>query len=556
MTESHYVVDVLILLLAAVIAVPLFKRLGLGSVLGYLAAGALVGPFGLGFIGETDQIRTLAEFGVVFLLFSIGIEMKPGRLWSMRRMVFGLGFVQVFCTGWALVGFVVLIGQSPTVAVITGFGLALSSTAFCLQLMVDRGELGTRYGRTAFAVLLLQDLAVVPLLTLVAMLSADTPLFEGIESAMLEGVLVVGGVILIGRYLLGPALGLVASSQMAEVFTAAAILVVLGAGWLLEEAGLSMALGAFLAGISLANSHYRHQVIADIQPFRGMLLGLFFMGVGMTINSRLLWENAWLYALLVPGLLLAKSAILWVLCRLLRVGKSDAVRVSLLLSQSGEFGFVIFGLAAMNGLLSPPLHQFLTLLVALTMLTTPLMPPLANAICRRLDRGSDDSDVSTDHLDTEQRHVIIAGFGRVGRRIATILQAGDVPYLVVESSIDRVTEGRQAGFPVFYGDAGNVDVLKAAGAGQAEILVCTLDAVEPAVRLVHLVQHHHPELAIHARGHDRQHCDRLLQAGATVAVSESLEASLQLAESVLENFGTPEEEAAALVATFRREYYG
>lgn len=556
MTESHYVVDILILLAAAVVTIPVFQRLGLSSVLGYLVAGAIVGPWGLGFIDQIEQIRTIAEFGVIFLLFSIGIELKPARLWAMRRMVFGLGGAQVTLTGWVLVGLALLFDQSLKIAVIIGFGLALSSTAFCLQTLTERGGIETHHGRTAFAVLLLQDLAVVPLLMLVSMLSADTPLLEGVEGALLKAVLIVALVIIIGRFILSPVLRLVASSRTAEVFTAAAVLVVLSTAWLMEKAGLSMALGAFLAGLMLADSHYRHQVIADIQPFRGLLLGLFFMGVGMSIDFGLLFKQGALFAALVLGLMVVKSVILWLLCRLMGIGKLDATRVSLLLSQSGEFGFVLFGLAAINGLLPLELFQFLTLLVVLTMVTTPLMAAFGDYLHGRLNSTDGAHDVHTGHLDAELPHVIIAGFGRVGRRVARILHAGAVPYLVIESNPDLVLEGRKDGFSVFYGDAGQLDVLKAAGAGQASVLVCTLDKIEPAVRLVHIMREYYPDLALHARGHDRLHCDQLLKAGATIAISESLEASLQLGEAALSTMGVLEEDAIALIATFRKEYYG
>jgi len=556
MTEVHYLEDILILLAAAVIAVPLFQRLGLGSVLGYLAAGAFVGPWGLGFIDQVEEIQHIAEFGVVFLLFVIGIELKPARLWVMRRMVFGLGTAQVVVTGLAIAGLALLFDQSLRTAVIIGFGLALSSTAFVLQILNERGEMGTSHGQTAFSVLLLQDLAVVPLLTLVSLLAAETTLLEGLEFALLEAVLVIALVVLFGRFFLSPVLRLVASSRAAEVFTAAAVFAVLGTAWLMEEVGLSLALGAFLAGLMMANSHYRHQVIADILPFRGILLGLFFMAVGMSIDFGLLGRQGMLIAGLVLGLLLIKSIILWILCRLMGVSTPEATRVSLLLSQSGEFGFVLFGLAAISGILSVELFQILTLLVALTMVTTPLMAKLGEYLNRRLTKAADRYDVSTDHIDAEQSHVIIAGFGRVGRRVASILQAGNVPYLAIESNADRMQEGRLDGFSVYYGDASQVDVLRAAGAGQSGVLVCTLDQAVPAVRLVNILRQHYPGISIYARGRDRQHCNQLVKAGATIAISETLEASLQIGAAVLDTMGVFEADTAALIKSFRVKYYG
>ena len=556
MTEAHYLTDILVLLAAAIVAVPVFQRLGLGSVLGYLAAGAIVGPWGFGFIDQVEEIRYIAEFGVIFLLFIIGIELKPARLWAMRRMVFGLGTAQVMLTGLVIAGLALLFDQSLRTALIIGFGLALSSTAFGLQILNERGEMGTVHGRTAFSVLLLQDLAVVPLLTLVSLLAADTALLEGIEFAILEAALVITFVILVGRFFLSPILRLVATSRTAEVFTAAAVFAVLGTAWLMEEVGLSLALGAFLAGLMMAESHYRHQVIADIQPFRGILLGLFFMGVGMSIDFGLLGRQGVVIAGLVLGLLLIKSVILWALCRLTGVGTPDATRVSLLLSQSGEFGFVLFGLAAISGILAEDLFQFLALVIALTMATTPLMVNLGEYINRRLTKAADRHDVSTNHIDAGQPHVIIAGFGRVGRRVARILQAGNVPYLAIDSNADRVLDGRREGFSVFYGDASQVDVLKAAGAGEAGVLVCTLDQAAPAIRLVNIMRQHYPGIAIHARGRDRQNCEQLLKAGATIAISETLEASLQIGAAVLSTMGIIEEDATALIESLRKEYYG
>ncbi len=556
MTESHYLADVLVLLAAAVISVPVFRRLGLGSVLGYLAAGAIVGPWGFGFIDNIEEIRYLAEFGVIFLLFIIGIELKPARLWEMRHMVFGLGTAQVLVTGVVIGGLAMMLGQPLKTAIIIGFGLALSSTAFGLQILTERGEMVESHGRTAFSVLLLQDLAVVPLLTLVSLLAVKTPLLEGLEFALLEAVLVIVFVILVGRYLLSPALRLVAVSRTAEVFTAAALFAVLGTAWLMEEAGLSLALGAFLAGLMLAESSYRHQVVADIQPFRGILLGLFFMGVGMSVDFGLLGRYTAVIAGLVVALLLTKSIVLWLLCRLMGVGSADAIRVALLLSQSGEFGFVIFGLATSSGILADHYFQILTLLIALSMIMTPLMAKLGEYIDRRSTSADGQHDVSTDHLEPGQPHVIIAGFGRVGRRVSRILQTMHIPYLAIDNNADCVLEGRREGYSVFYGDAGQVDVLKAAGAGQASVLVCTLDRVGPAVNLVRILRQQYPDITIHARGRDRKHCEQLLEAGATRAVSETLESSMQIGAAVLVAMGIQEEDAAALVESIRSEYYG
>ena len=323
----------------------------------------------------------------------------------------------------------------------------------------------------------------------------------------------------------------------------------------METAGLSLALGAFLAGLMMADSHYRHQVIADIDPFRGILLGLFFMGVGMSVDFGLLGRQWALIAGLVLGLLIAKSAIMWVLCRLMRVQTADATRASLLLSQSGEFGFVIFGLAAVSGLLSEDLFRFLVLLVALTMVITPLLPMLGEYLAKFVGDATAGHEVTGEQLDAEPPKVIIAGFGRVGRRVATILKAANIPYLAIENDANRVLKGRGEGYPVFYGDASQVELLKTAGAEQACVIVCTLNKPVPAVRMIKILRQNYPDISIHARGQNHLHCEELLEAGATVAVSETLEASLQLGGEVLKSMGIHADDAFTLLESFRPAIY-
>ena len=557
MAETNYLADILILLAAAIIAVPVFQRMGLGSVLGYLAAGAIIGPWGFSFIDQIDEIRHIAEFGVIFLLFIIGIGLKPAQLWAMRRTVLGLGTAQILVTGLAITGVALALDQSLKLAVIIGFGLALSSTAIGLQILTERGEMGTSHGRTTLGVLLSQDLAVVPLLALVSLLNAETTnLLEGIEFAILEAVVIIALVIVVGRYLLSPILRLVATSRTAEVFTAAALFAVLGTAWLMEAAGLSLALGAFVAGVMMAESQYRHQVSAAIDPFRGILLGLFFMAVGMSINFGIFGQYGVVIVGLVFGLLLMKSLIIWVLSRLMRISAPDATRASLLLSQSGEFGFVIFGLAAITGLLPEQLFHILILVVALSMVTTPLMPKLGDFLIRHLTGTAGQYDINAHRIDEERPCVIIAGFGRVGRRIARLLQAANIAYRAVDISADRVLAGRQDGFSVVYGDASQADLLKAAGAGDARVVVCTLDRTVPAARMINILRENYPDLAIFARGHNREHCDQLLNAGASIVIFETLEASLQLGSAVLNTMGIPEGDATALIDSMRNKYYG
>ncbi len=555
MSETRYLIDILILLGAAVVAVPLLHRLGLSSILGYLVAGAVVGPWGFGFISQVEEIRHIAEFGVVFLLFVIGIEMKPSRLWLMRRTVFGLGTAQVVVTGLALAGIAMLFGLTGGAAFIVGFGLALSSTAFGIQILTERGELNSGFGRTAFSVLLLQDLAIVPLLMLVSFWANESALVDSVRLVLLEAVLVIAAVMLAGRFLLNPLLHQVAMSRSAEVFTAAAVFAVLGIAWLTKQFGLSMALGAFLAGLMLADSRYRHQVVADIQPFRGLLLGLFFMSVGMSINFGLILAMGWWILLLVPGLMATKALLLWGLSRLMRVEARDSIRVSLLLSQSGEFAFVLFGLAMVSGLMAEGLFQQLALIVALSMAATPLAAWMETRFRKPQDGNRDPHHVSSVEQAAARRHVIVAGFGRVGRRVVSVLAAGGVPYLGLDADPDRVAHARSDGVEVFFGDASRLDVLKAAGAGEAAALVVTLDQREAAERLVSVIRQHFPELPIYARAIDKEHCVKLRKAGATAVISEMLETGLQLGGSLLKDQGFPGGKVHALLQKIREGYY-
>lgn len=553
MQETIYLTHILFLLAAAVLTVPIFQRLGLGSVLGYLTAGVIIGPWGIGLINQVEEIRHIAEFGVVFLLFIIGIELNFTRLMAMRRMVLGLGLSQFMITGSILAGVVLFFNIPMDTAFIIGFGLALSSTAFGLQTLTEKNEMESLTGRTSFSILLLQDLAVVPLLTLVSFLAHDnaTTWFS-----FLQGAFAIIAVILAGRFIVPPALRLVAASQNAEVFIAAAILVVLGTAWLLEAVGLSMALGAFLAGLILADSHYRHQIVADIQPFRGLLLGLFFMSVGMSVDFGILLDEPLLITGLVGALLIIKIIVILGVCKIARINNGVSVRVSMLLSQSGEFGFVLFGLAVVLGLMDMELFKMLTLIIAMSMILAPFMNLFGESIEKRLRKNGKptSSDGVITKLDAEY-FIILVGFGRVGRRVAKILDAGSVSYLALDSNPDLVTKGEKDGFSVIYGDAGRYDVLNAMGAARAGAIVITIDEANITEQLVHLIRARYPKIPIYVRGHDQEHCEKLYKAGATIPVSETLEASLKLAGAALSVSGVSDETVSDLLDDFREVYY-
>jgi monovalent cation:proton antiporter-2 (CPA2) family protein len=556
--SSHYLVDILALLLAAVIVVPFFHAIRLGAILGYLAAGIVLGPWGLGLISEVEEIRHLGEFGVIFLLFVLGIELKPEKLWQMRKMVLGLGLGQLLITAGVIYIIALLSGVSQHAAIIIGFGLALSSTAFCLKLLAERGGISTLMGQMSFSVLLLQDLAVVPLLALVSMFAVGDAGTVGSTFSFTYAVLVIVVVLVAGHYLLNPILDRVVASQDPDVLVALAVLLVLGVAWIMESIGFSMALGAFLAGTMLAESHYRHQIEADILPFRGILLGLFFMTVGMGIDFGLLWEKLAVIIGLTVGLMSLKGVIVYILARMSGAREDVSARTAVLLSQSGEFGFIMFGFATMSGVLDVHLSNMMILVIAMTMILTPFAVEGMNLLLNHFylpESGEDEGFSPLLEGDISGGHVILAGFGRVGARIGAILNAANVPYVGIDMDQSRVKAARAQGFSVFYGDASNVKVLQAAGAGRAKMIVVALDNPEHFDRMVPLVRQFYPNLPIHARAKDRQHCAALIMQGASTAVSETLETSLRLSEEVLQGSSVAQSDIDRVINDFRKDYY-
>lgn len=549
--------DVLVFLIAAVIVVPLLRRLRSSPILGYLLAGMLIGPHGLGFIEETEAAHTLAEFGIVFLLFMIGLELSIDRLRRLSRFVFGLGALQVVVTG-ALIGVVaVAAGARPEAGIVIGAGLALSSTAFVLQLLEERGERGTRAGTTAFAVLLFQDLAIVPLLILVPLLGQEGPSLAGaLGVAFLKAAAALVAAFFAGRLVLRPAYRIIAATGSAELFVAATLLVILGASWIFSQAGLSMALGAFLAGLLLSETEYRHQVEADIRPFRGILLGLFFITVGMSVDIGFILEEAAAVVLLVAGLLVSKALIAAALCRLYGLQAANSVRVGTLLSQGGEFGFVLFGVAMTAGVLAQAAGQILLAVIAVSMALTPGVVALGARLAARLVGGGELPASSLDH-DQERapRDVLIVGFGRVGQTLGKMLNAAGSTYVALDLDHRLVAGCRARGMPVYYGNAAEVAVLRAAGAGQARAAVITIDQPAAATRAVAALRETYPDLRIFVRAHDLRHRRQLERYGAIAVGPETLEGSLQLGVALLKSLGTEGEKLEGLLGDFREEDY-
>jgi monovalent cation:proton antiporter-2 (CPA2) family protein len=560
MEAAHsYLLDILALLLATIVVIPFFHAIRLGAILGYLTAGVILGPWGLGVINEVEQIRHLGEFGVVFLLFVLGIELKPEKLWQMRRLVLGLGSGQLFISAAVIYGVALMFGLSHQTSIIIGFGLALSSTAFCLKLLAEKGGIVTPMGQKAFSILLMQDLAVVPLLALVSFFAGDaaTGGHGHGEFNLWYAIGVVIALLLAGRYLLNPVLSRIVASQDPEVFIAVAVFLVLGVAWLMEFVGLSMALGAFLAGLMLAESHYRHQIEADIMPFRGILLGLFFMTVGMGIDFGLLIDNIVSIFVLTIGLMVVKAAIVFGLTKLIGAKTDMAIQTGVLLSQSGEFGFVMFGAASAAGLLDQFTSQMLVLIITLSMVFTPFVVKGTNILLLKFYKPQidDDDQAVKEFVDNSDGHVIIAGFGRVGARIAALLNAAGILYVALDMREERVKKAREQGFPVFFGDASQLKVLQSAGISRAKMLVVALDNTEQVDRLVPLVNQYEPNLPIYARAKDRKHCADLISQGATSTVSESLETSMHLAQHALLASDFSEQDVENLLNEFRNDYY-
>jgi CPA2 family monovalent cation:H+ antiporter-2 len=556
MSESVNLRDLLIILLAAVAVVPLFRRLHASAVLGYLVAGTLIGPHGLGLIREIEAASVLGQFGVIFLLFSIGLSLSIARLTALRRYVFGLGLAQVGATAVAIWGLLRLIGVPSPAALVLGGGLALSSTAVVLQVLIERRELATPRGRVAFAVLLLQDLAVVPLLVVVPLLrSPEAAVLPALGLAFLKAALALVLILALGRLLLRPLLRAVARGGDPELFTAIVLLLVLGIGWLTEQAGLSMALGAFLAGVLIAETEYRPQVEGDIQPFRAILLALFFMAIGMSIDVAMLSRAATVILGLLAGLLVLKGGILFGVARAFQLGVGTAAAVGLTLAQGGEFGFVLFTLAHQAGVLTGDITQLAILVVGLSMAVTPLLLVAGRRVAHHLERPASAGDALTQGSADLRGHVLIAGYGRVGQTLALLLESRGMSYVALDVDPEQVAEARRRDLPVYYGDASRAEVMKAAGVERAQAVVITVDEPESASRTVQVVRRLAPELPVLARARDLGQCEKLAEAGATAVVPEVVEGSLQLVAALFRQVGVSHEEIEQVLEEFRREAY-
>ena len=562
MDGRSLLIQALVYLAAGVISVPIAKRLGLGSVLGYLVAGVVVGPFALNLVGMPGEVQRVAEFGVVILLFLIGLEVRPALLWRLRTAIFGLGGSQLIATAAALAVGAVALGLDPRTALAAGLVLAMSSTAIVLQSLTEKGLRQGAVGEAAFGVLLLQDLAVIPMFALLPLLAIHAPVAGAAEHSLslvdgfpiwlrtLAVIGAVGAVLVGGRYLTRPMFRFIAASRLREIFTASALLLVVGVAALMQLVGLSPALGAFLAGVVLADSEFRRELETDIEPFRGLLLGLFFITVGAGLDFQVVRTQPWLLLGLVAGLMAIKAAVMAVLASLFGISRPDAVTTGVALAQGGEFAFVLLGFTVGAGVIGPDLAKLLTAVVAVSMAATPLA--MAGSDRLLLARGSPLAEPEPARFDDDSPEVIVAGFGRFGQIAERLLTINDFKTVTLDSSVEQIDLLRRFGRKVFYGDASRLDLLRAAGAAKAKLLLVAIDDRDKATDLVETARHAFPQLTVVARAWDRRHAYDLLAAGAHEVERETFESSLAMGRRALRHLGFSERRATRAANAFRR----
>ncbi|MBF7729368.1 glutathione-regulated potassium-efflux system protein KefC [Pseudomonas sp. N040] len=549
-----WLVNSFIYLSAAVIAVPLSQALGLGSIIGYLVAGIAIGPWGLGLVTNVTDILHFAEFGVVLMLFLVGLELEPKRLWSLRRPIFGWGSAQVIACAAALAGLGLAFGYDWRIALIGGLGLALSSTAIALQVLGERNLLRTSGGQAGFSILLFQDVAAIPILALLPLLAASATV-DGGESAnrwleTLRIMAVIAAIVVGGRFAIRPLFRWIARSKTPEIFTATSLLLVVGIASLMQLIGLSMALGAFLAGVLLAESEYRRELETNIEPFKGLLLGLFFIAVGMSIDFGVLARFPLQMAAIVLALLLLKGLVIYLLARLMQVPFQERPLLTLLLAQGGEFAFVVFQAAANEGALNSQTTSLLIGAVALSMLVSPLLlVAIDRWLLPRYAKCS--APAMAEISEPQDAEVLIAGFGRFGQIIARILEATGQHCTVLDHNAEMIEAARRFGYQVFYGDATRLDLLRTAGAGQARVLVVAVDKPAQSLEIVELAREHFPQATIVARAFDAPHWHKLRDRGVQLLQRELYESSLLSAHSVLELLGHSKAAAEQTIRQFR-----
>lgn len=551
-SEAHSIslVAPVVLLAAAVIAVPIFKRIGLGSVLGYLIAGLIIGPFGFAFFQDSTAILHIAELGIVMYLFVIGLEMQPSHLWSLRREIFGLGTLQIIICALALTGVGLLFGFTWQVAFIGAAGFVLTSTAIVMQLLSDRGDLTQPRGQKIVAILLFEDLLIVPLLAIVAFM-APNHVVES-TSVRLEnigiGLVAIAGLIAAGYWLLNPLFRLLAAAKAREVMTAAALLVVLGAALLMQVSGLTMAMGAFLAGVLLSESTFRHQIEADIEPFRGILLGLFFLGVGMSLDLSVVAQNWQLIVSGVIALMLAKALMIYIVARVTKSSHTEALDRALLMAQGGEFAFVLFSAALSAQVIDSTVKSNLTAIVVLSMVLTPIV----GILFKRFTQTK--ADVSLENVNIAEGlsgSVLMIGFGRFGQVTSQLLLARGVDVTIIDNNTDMIRNAEKFGFKIYYGDGCRLDILHASGAATAQAIVVCVDSKETTNRIVELVTHEFPLAKLLVRSYDREHSLHLVKQKVDFMIRETFESAIKFGGVILQELGVDEDEVERITEEIR-----
>ncbi|KRA50594.1 monovalent cation:proton antiporter-2 (CPA2) family protein [Pseudoxanthomonas sp. Root630] len=547
---ASQLVSVVALLGAAVVTVPIFRRLGLGSVLGYLAAGLAIGPFGLKWFNDPQSILHVAELGVVMFLFVIGLEMRPSHLWSLRKQIFGLGALQITVCTVLLTGVGLAFGYPLAVSFIGGMGFVLTSTAVVMQLLAERGDVALPHGQKVVSILLFEDLLIVPLLVLVAFMSPQVvqPEEGSRWIAIGIGVASLAGLIAAGIWLLNPLFRVLAAAKAREVMTAAALLVVLGAALLMQLGGLSMAMGAFLAGVLLSESTFRHQIEADIEPFRGILLGLFFLGVGMALDLGVVASNWPLIVSAVLAMMVVKAACIYVVARVTRSPHAEALDRAVLMAQGGEFAFVLFAAAAAAGIIDATVNANLTAIVVLSMALTPLFVLLL----RRFTHPDAPSMEGIEEAKGLSGSVLIIGFGRFGQVMSQSLLARDVDVTIIDTDIEMIRSAEEFGFKIYYGDGTRLDVLRACGAQTAQSIAICIDDKDAASRIVELVKHEFPQAQVLVRSFDREHSLALIGAGVDYQIRETFESAVEFGKAALMSVGIAREDAETIALEIRR----
>jgi monovalent cation:proton antiporter-2 (CPA2) family protein len=537
----------MLFLIAAVVLVPISHRLRMGATLGYLIAGILLGPSGFGFVTDTESIFHFSEFGVIFLMFVIGLELQPNRLWVLRRSVFGLGSLQMILTCLVVMALALSFGLQWQMSLVLGLGISMSSTALVLQSLGERKQLNAQHGRDAFSILLFQDLAVIPILALLPVLGQESTSSEFHWQAFALPLVVIVGFVGIGRLLLKPIFRAIASVEDRDLFTSATLLMVIASAVAMNEVGLSMGLGAFLSGVLLADSEYRHELEADIAPFKGLLLGLFFMAIGMGAKISLLWDRPLVVFPLVLGLFVVKGSLIFGMRKLLGASVKSSRKLAVFLSQGGEFAFVLFAAAASAKILDLEISNLFTVVVTVSMFIAPLLFVVEDRLSGRKE------EVSASDYDSkmEQSSVVIAGFGRFGQITARLLALRKIPFTALDKNSSHVDFVRKFGNKIFYGDATRLDLLMAAKVQNAKIFILAIDEVEESIKTAEMVRRHFPHVPIYARARNRFHAYKLMDLGISVIYRETFLSGLEMGYQVLVQLGMKESRAKNMVEKFR-----